>query len=84
MFQLQRHAYEGEGQGVWERVDKEIPITSETAQLSDLSVEVPRFAIIERVKTFQTAYTESSKPDTMEDKSPVQEIVSRPVSPTVD
>ena len=81
VFQLQRHAYEGEGQGYWERIDKEIPITSETARLSDLSAETPHLSVMGRVKTFQTSYTQSSRPDTTAEKGSIEEIVSRPVSP---
>lgn len=34
VFQLQRRAYEAQGEGVWERLDKEIPATTADAELS--------------------------------------------------
>ena len=38
VFQLQRRAYEAQGEGVWERLDKEIPATLNAAELSTLPV----------------------------------------------
>ena len=36
IFQLQRRAYEATGQGVWAKLEKEIPITRQATMLSDL------------------------------------------------
>ena len=37
VFQLQRKVYEAQGEGVWQHVDKEIPVTAGNARLGDLS-----------------------------------------------
>lgn len=38
-FQLQRRAYEMQGEGIWERLDKEVPVTTYDTQLSTLPLE---------------------------------------------
>ena len=76
VFQLKRHAYEDEGQGLWERHDKEIPITSETAELPDLSVDTFPVAVMGRVKTFHTIDSQFSKANTVSEKGFGHEAVS--------
>ncbi|KAF2020984.1 hypothetical protein BU24DRAFT_487495 [Aaosphaeria arxii CBS 175.79] len=38
VWQLQRHAYEGHGQGDWEHLEKEVPVTALETALSDLPI----------------------------------------------
>ena len=38
-LQLQRHAYEMQGEGTWERLDKEVPITTDNVELSTLPLK---------------------------------------------
>ena len=39
VLQLQRRAYEAEGQGIWTRLDTDVPITTEKEKLMDLPAE---------------------------------------------
>jgi hypothetical protein len=39
VLQLQRRAYEAEGQGTWTRLDTDVPITTEKEKLTDLPAE---------------------------------------------
>ncbi|KAJ4289802.1 hypothetical protein N0V90_011133 [Kalmusia sp. IMI 367209] len=38
-LQLQRRAYEMQGEGTWERLDKEVPVTTDDIELSTLSLK---------------------------------------------
>lgn len=40
VFHLQRRAYEAQGEGVWERLDKDIPTTTDGIKLSALPVSL--------------------------------------------
>lgn len=40
VFQLQRRAYEALGEGVWTRLENEIPVTIEDSLLPDLPIEI--------------------------------------------
>jgi hypothetical protein len=47
VYQLQRHAFEAQGQGSWQYLDEEIPITLHTETLRKLPIDsslVPRYA----------------------------------------
>jgi hypothetical protein len=37
VFQLQRKVYESQGEGTWQHIDKEVPVTSDSERLKDLS-----------------------------------------------
>lgn len=39
VFQLQRRAYEAKGEGSWQHIDKEIPVTTGKERLGDLPIE---------------------------------------------
>lgn len=39
VLQLQRRAYEAQGQGTWIDIEKDIPMTTEKAELEDLSLD---------------------------------------------
>ena len=39
VLQLQRRAYEGDGQGMWQNVEKEVPTMSQLIDLQDFDVE---------------------------------------------
>lgn len=39
VYQLQRHAYESHGHGVWKELNKEVPVTIHKTELPDLSIK---------------------------------------------
>ena len=60
IFQLQRRAYEATGEGVWTKLEKEIPITRQATMLSDfVSEPTPPGVLKERVNTSSDSSTSS-------------------------
>ncbi|KAF9741118.1 hypothetical protein PMIN04_006738 [Paraphaeosphaeria minitans] len=74
-FQLQRRAYEMQGEGTWERLDKEVPVTTYDTELSTLPLESRPFCdctsvLPMGVKPLSTTTTMVSQPACREKKSP--------------
>jgi hypothetical protein len=77
VFQLQRRAYEAQGDGVWRMQDKEIPVIFDGSKLADLINETPRI----RTQTFGS--TETATGSMEELKTPKLETTRRSTDNTL-
>lgn len=91
IFQLQRRAFEAQGQGCWKYLDQEIPITLDGENLRELPVESSlvlkpgegkRFARWGKLRKTGTDITETTLEEGSEEELAIEKVVRRPTAGT--
>ncbi|KAH7386872.1 hypothetical protein DE146DRAFT_185138 [Phaeosphaeria sp. MPI-PUGE-AT-0046c] len=91
IFQLQRRAFEAQGQGCWKNLDQEIPITLDGENLRELPVESSlvlrpgegrRLAKWAKLRKTGTNITETTLEEGSEEEITIEKIVRRPTAGT--